>query len=78
MKWTKFSEHFPAESDDSMLVYDGKRIFMAYVGQQNKIIGAEKYCNNPKCSYSSDTCGCDIQLNDNSWWMPLPTEPGKE
>jgi hypothetical protein len=77
MKWTKFSEKFPTHEDE-ILVYDGKRMFKGCVNHTSKgyaIKSDDEYCNRTGCTYIPDNCGCDIELNDNSWWMPLPEKP---
>lgn len=81
MKWTKFSEHFPAHSSGGILVYDGRQIFIGYVDQDlghgDSIKTYRKYCNVPTCRwrYDNDDCNCKILLTKDSWWMGLPKKP---
>ena len=82
MKWTKFSEHFPAEGSDGILVYDGKQIFIASVGRkfngQDVISSDGYYCNDPECTWIYDDCGCNFKITEDSWWMSLPKKPNIE
>lgn len=78
MNWIRFSQCYPDSGDDEILIYDGQEMFMGYTFKdQNgyRVASSAQYCNNKKCNYTSDTCWCDIELNDNSWWMPLPKKP---
>lgn len=79
MKWTKFSEYFPATGGGDILVYDGQKMFIASVSRsfegENIIVSNGYYCNNPKCTWIYDDCCCNFQITEDSWWMELPKKP---
>ena len=78
-EWIKIKDQYPV---GDILYLEGDATCIAFVQVDGKIWPAGPYCNkrkNPndpydktKCSYIDDYCGCDLKVNLEAYWMPLP------
>lgn len=73
MEWIRFSDQIPPEGE--IIIYDGDVIVMGWVDKNGKIKSDVFYCNDKKCNYIYDDCGCHLIITDECYWMKVPQPP---
>lgn len=71
VKWKKVSEEKPSNS--SNIIYkDNEIIALLYIDIKGKASSYGYACNDSKCSWIYDDCGCEFILQDHGYWMEFP------